>query len=564
MTSTRAATDRTGPSHASGEDPVGRRSWWRLPVALLLLNGVLSFSSWWPTVAVRPDARIAPEFIGLWVFLTAHLAVLGRPSSRTLGLTAAGYAVLVLGRYVDVVTPALFGRSISLYWDMPQLPRFVWVTVSGSPWWATALVLTVTATLVWGFHRVLTLALREVVAAVERRARSPWLWCLNLLLAALAVANLAGVRATWPYVSKPVIPTYLRELRIVWDARSPELLARLLPATTAVDAALRKPAAEVLQALGGRDLMLIFLESYGAVLYDRPDVAAATARSRSVLEQAIRDSGRSTVSAFYRSPTIGGGSDLAHMSVLSGMDLSDPRRHDLLLTTSRPTLIRVFQHAGYEVFGLYHSVWWDWVERSYYGYDVYVSGPDLGYQGPRFGFWHIPDQYAAVRFERLHPRTPDRRPRMTVFGTISTHFPFVPRPPYQPDLQRLLGPEPFDPAEVTRSQAEQVDWLDMTPAYVRTVNYAHTWLADYFRQPEPRETVFLMIGDHQPTSNIAGEGAPWDVPVYVVSRDPALLGRFRALGFADGFSPPRAPLGGFHDLTGTVLRALGPGAVAAP
>jgi hypothetical protein len=530
----------------------------RLALALLLLNGVLSFTSWWPTVAVLPDARIAPEAIAAWLLLSGWLVWRGQPSPRALDVAAALYALLVLGRYLDVVAPSLFGRPISLYWDVPQLPRFLWVTASGSPWWATVLVLVVTALVVWAFHRLLVKAMRMAAEGAAPLVRHPALWVLNFLLASLAIANTAGVEATWPYVSKPVIPTYARELKLLVDARSPDRVAALLPATTVVDEALNIPSDQVLGALSHRDLMLVFLESFGAVLYDRPEAVAATADTRSALEQSMRESGRGVVSAFYTSPTIGGASDLAHLSVLSGIDLSDPRRHDLLLTTQRPTLLGVFRHAGYEVFGLYHSVWWEWAERAYYGFDVYLSGPDLGYAGPSFGYWHIPDQYAFARFEQLHPRTSERRPRMTVFGTISTHFPFVPVPPYQRDWQRLLGNDPFDADDVARAQAEQIDWMNMTPAYLKTINYANTWLADYFRQPEPRDTVFLMIGDHQPTSNVSGEGASWDVPVYVVSRDPVLLARFRALGFSDGMKPQRRSLGGLHDLTGTVLRALGP------
>jgi hypothetical protein len=66
-----------------------------------------------------------------------------------------------------------------------------------------------------------------------------------------------------------------------------------------------------------------------------------------------------------------------------------------------------------------------------------------------------------------------------------------------------------------------------------------------------------MIGDHQPTGSVAGEGASWDVPVFIVSRDTRLLNRFRALGFSEGLQPSRAPLGGLHDLTATLLRGLG-------
>ncbi len=526
-------------------------------LALLFLNGVLSFTSWWPTIGVLPDKRLAPEFFGLWLILIGWVALRGRPPRRLLDALCVVYALLVLGRYVDVVAPSLFGRPISLYWDVPQLPRFLWVTASGLPWWVTAVALAAVTLLAWGFHRLLRLAMQAVADGLRSMARKRWLWALNAALAVVVVANYAGVQATWPYISKPVMPTYWKQLQLIRDASSPQSIAQALPARTVVDDALQQPAGKVMAALGGRDLHWFFLESFGAMLYDRPEAERATAATRAQLEQSIRDSGRQVVSAFYRSPTIGGASDLAHMSVLSGIDLSDPRRHDLLLTTHRPTLLKVFQHAGYEVFGVYHSVWWDWVERSYYGFDVYLSGSDLGYRGPSLGYWHIPDQFAAARIEQMHPRTPDRKPRMTLLSTISTHFPFVPVPPYQPDWARVLSERPFDAADVARAQAEKVSWTNMGPDYLRTVNYAHTWLAGYFRLPESRDTVYLMIGDHQPTANIAGEGAPWDVPVYVVARDSRLLERFRALGFSDGLHPRRAPLGGLHDLTATLLRALG-------
>lgn len=534
-----------------------RRPWWRFALALLFLNGVLSFTSWWPTVGVLPDARIAPEFVGLWLVLAGWLLLRGELPRWLLNGLAAVYALLVLGRYVDVVAPSLFGRPISLYWDVPQLPRFLWVTASGLPWWASALALLVIGLLVWGFHRLLRGAMCTLADGAGPLLRSRAAWAVTALLTLLVAANYAGVQATWPYVSKPVMPTYWKQLKLVLDAASPEQLARALPASTVIDEALARPADRVLAGLGGRDLHLVFLESFGAVLYDDPQAAAAVEATRRDWARAIRESGHGVVSAFYRSPTIGGASDLAHMSILSGIDLSDPRRHDLLLTTHRPTLLTVFRHAGYQTVGVYHSVWWDWVERSYYGFDTYVSGPDLGYRGPPIGYWRIPDQFAAARIEQLHPRTAGSAPRLTLLATMSTHFPFSPVPPYQPDWTRVLGDQPYDAADIARVQKEKVNWLDMRPDYLRTVNYAHTWLAGYFRRPEPRDTVYLLIGDHQPTTNVAGEGARWDVPVYLVARDPALLARFRRLGFVDGLHPAQAPLGGLHELSVALLGAFG-------
>jgi hypothetical protein len=104
----------------------------------------------------------------------------------------------------------------------------------------------------------------------------------------------------------------------------------------------------------------------------------------------------------------------------------------------------------------------------------------------------------------------------------------------------------------------QVNWLDMTPAYLRLVDYTYRWLGGYLRQPRPRDTVYVIVGDHQPTANVTGEGASWDVPVHILSSDPQLLARFTAQGFVAGLEPPRRSLGGLHDLTGMLLQAFGP------
>ena len=77
-------------------------------LALLLLNGMLSFSTWWPTPGIVPDKRLAPEFVGLWLVLLGLVAWRGNLSSRTLSALALAYLLLVLGRYLDVTAPSLF------------------------------------------------------------------------------------------------------------------------------------------------------------------------------------------------------------------------------------------------------------------------------------------------------------------------------------------------------------------------------------------------------------------------------------------------------------------------
>jgi hypothetical protein len=526
-------------------------------LALLFLNGMLSFSTWWPTPGIVPDRRLAPEFVWLWVLLLAAVRLRGALSGRILNALTLGYLLLVLGRYLDVTAPSLFGREVNLYWDGAQIPRFLWVTAQDFPWWISAGVLSGVLLLLWILYRLL----RWAMAIAGREAapyalRARWTWLPSAIAVVLVSANHAGAEATWPVVSKPVIPTYWRQAKLLLTAFSPQRLEQALPPSTILQTALAAPAGSALATLRGRDVYLIFMESYGAVAYDNPQAAAGLAAAQRRFAADIAAGGQQVVSAFIGSPTYGGASDLAHLSLLSGIDLSDPLRHDMLLTTTRPTLATLFRAHGYRIFGLYPALSWEWPERAYYGFDEFNDGNSLGYRGPRLGYWSIPDQYALARFEQLHPRGADAPPRFVFFPTITCHFPFSPVPPYQPNWQRVLSDQPFDATDVARALAEQTDWLNMLPDYVRMVEYTYRALGGFLRQAEQRDTVFILVGDHQPTANISGEGASWDVPVHIVARDPELLKRFAEQGFRPGLNPPRQSLGGLHDLTGMLLHAF--------
>ena len=146
-------------------------------LALLFLNGSLSFRNWWPTPGILPDARLAPGFVWLWLLLLLVVTWRGALSRRAAGLLAAVYSLLVLLRYADVTAPALFGRAVNLYWDVPRIPRFVWVAVQGGAWWQVTVALTALALLGWGLHRLLRVSI-EVVAreAVPYALRARWAW----------------------------------------------------------------------------------------------------------------------------------------------------------------------------------------------------------------------------------------------------------------------------------------------------------------------------------------------------------------------------------------------------
>jgi hypothetical protein len=526
--------------------------------ALALLNALLSMRNWWPTPAVLPDARLAPEFVGLWLLL-AIVARRGALTGRALGWLAAGVFGLAVGRYFDVTVPALFGRPVNLYWDGQQIPTFLWVSARDYPWWVAVGFVAALAALVAALFAAIRWALGVLARdAVPYALRARWTWPVSALAAAAVATHLAGLAPglTWHLVTHPVTPTYARQAVLLGTAWLPGAAERVLPPTPALSRALAAPPQAALGALRGRDFALIFLESYGAMAFDHPRVAPQLAAARERLAQEIAASGRGVASAFVRAATFAGASELSHLSLLSGIDLSDPLRHDLLLTTDRPTLTTLFRRAGYQSVGLYPALSWDWAERRFYGFDRFLDGRDLDYRGPPLGYWKIPDQFTLARFEQLQPRDAAAPPRFLFFPTITSHLPFGPVPPYQPDWQRLLTPDPFGAAESQRLLASFVDWIDMLPNYVGMFDYTYRWLGGWLQRPEPRESVLLLVGDHQPAASVSGAGASWEVPVHIVTRDPALLARFVALGFRPGLDPQRPALGGMHDLTTLLLRAF--------
>ena len=160
---------------------------------------------------------------------------------------------------------------------------------------------------------------------------------------------------------------------------------------------------------------------------------------------------------------------------------------------------------------------------------------------------------------RDHRLTQASRKRFTFFNSISSHMPFHPVPPYQPDWQKLLSSTPFDEAQMVWVAAQKVDWLNMFPGYVGMIDYNYRWLAGYLAQPRAREVLFILLGDHQPAANVTGEGASWDVPVHIISARPELLQRFVALGFKAGLEPSLPRIGAMFDLTRILMDAFDAG-----
>src|SRR4029079_12415375 len=102
------------------------------------------------------------------------------------------------------------------------------------------------------------------------------------------------------------------------------------------------PGDRLLKGLRGKDVLLVFVESYGRVAVQD---SSFSGRIDAVLDQGtaqLRADGYSSRSAFLTSPTFGGLSWLAHSTLQSGIKVDGQRRYDQLVKADRLTLTRAF------------------------------------------------------------------------------------------------------------------------------------------------------------------------------------------------------------------------------
>ena len=530
------------------EKPHAVRRWVSLVAAIVGLNALLAFENVWPTPAVWWTGAVSVEVavaLLAWLLATRRPSVAWPASPRWL---TAIWLVLSFARYADVTAPALLGREINLFWDLRYATDVAAMFAQVATPTRVGSVALATMALVGLLYMFVRWALSRLAIGLgragERRALTA------VAVAGVALFSAQGTIEGWPRLprfSRPVTSAILRQASFVAKAMAPRQTPPPPPAALASD----------LSLVQGADVLLVFLESYGAVSWQRPAFLDRLSESRGRLTAAVAAAGHDVASAYVTSPTFGGSSWFAHISLLSGLEIKDPNANALLMTERRPTMVTTFAGRGYRTVALMPGLWQPWPEGSFYGFHKVYGGPDLAYTGPQFGWWAIPDQFALAKLDALELGRQEGPPVFMFFPTVSTHTPFAPAPPYQPDWPRALTAQPFDEDEVGRRFDQQPDWTNLSPSYADAVAYAHAVLAGFFEQRRPRDFVMVLLGDHQPPALVTGEGASWDVPVHVITRRPLVLERLRAQGLQPGLEPRGESISGMHELLPVLLDGFG-------
>ncbi|HSM04993.1 MAG TPA: hypothetical protein VK858_10215, partial [Longimicrobiales bacterium] len=296
----------------------------------------------------------------------------------------------------------------------------------------------------------------------------------------------------------------------------------------------------LLRGLGGRDVILGFVESYGTTVLEDPRYAPVVIPRLEAMERSLADAGLTLLTGRMVAPSQGGMSWLGHGSLLSGLWLENQLRYDLLLASDRTTLVDDFEAAGYRSVALMPAITLAWPEGRRFGYEEIYARKDIDYAGPPLNWVTMPDQFTWWFLEdTIRRKTDDPRPVFAELGLISSHAPWTPILTVLDDWSAVGDGSVFD-RWADAGEAPRELWKDadrVREHYARSIGYAVDVLASWAAEFVDDGTLLIALGDHQPAPLITGEDAPRTVPVHVVSRDPEVVEPFRELGFVPGGVP---------------------------
>ncbi|MFC7533307.1 sulfatase-like hydrolase/transferase [Actinoplanes sp. GCM10030250] len=417
------------------------------------------------------------------------------------------------------------------------------------PGWAYAaiagialLVLLVPALTTWAVLRVAALLgrFRKISAYTAGGVTAVWLVALLLglqIVPKVPVAARSTVTYAWDRVTQA-------KAGIANEAKFAEEVK--------VDPFKDTPGDKLLTALRGKDVIFTFVESYGRNALEAPELAPGV---NAVLAQGttkLQQSGFAGRSGWLTSPTFGGNSWLAHSTLLSGLWINNQGRYRNLTASDRLTIPYSFKRAGWDTVSVMPGATRAWPEGTFYGYNRVWDSRNLGYQGPKFSWAPMPDQYTLKQFTELEYKKPGRQPLMVEMPLVSSHTPWAPIPEFIEWDAVGDGSVYADIAKNQKTKAET--WAfsrRVKKAYGDSIEYTLTTLIDWVKNYADDNLVLVFLGDHQPSKAVSGENASHDVPITIVTKDGALLERMNAWNWSEGLKPatdaPVWPMNTFRD-----------------
>jgi hypothetical protein len=330
---------------------------------------------------------------------------------------------------------------------------------------------------------------------------------------------------------------------------------------SAVDAFAGVPGDSLLTALRGKDVVIAVVESYGRSAITDPRFDSNLDRALDHDTRALSAAGFGSRSAYLTSSTAGGGSWLAHGTLLSGLWIDNQSRYRNLVTSHRLTLTGAFARAGWRTVAVAPGTTRAWPEATFYGYQCVYDDAKLNYHGPSFSWAAMPDQYTLATFQQLERSAAGHAPVMAVVPLVSSHAPWAPVPTMvdwsvagESSTYASMGGR-NDPPEAILTRDPRVVRAD----YAHAVRYSLESLTSYVLTYGDPDLVMIILGDHQPSPVVTGEHAGRDVPITIVAKDPTVMRQISSWQWSPGLRPADdAPVWRMDAFRDRFLAAFGP------
>ncbi|WP_322656303.1 alkaline phosphatase family protein [Streptomyces justiciae] len=547
-----------------------------------------------PTEDVVLDApeRHRPPLLRWTVTTLAALLVL------TALLLPNALPALKVNRFTRIPVEAIIGAAVALW--LPRRPRVIVAAVSG----VGLGVLTILNLLDMGFRDYLGRGFNMILdwellddaqsyvkdsmggtVAVLAVIGSVLLVLLLLSLTALAMVRLSNVLvanrakatrgtliAAMAWITCYALGLQLGGMPIAADRAAAALKIQATRVTDTIrdEAAFAReakadtfgatPGSQLLPDLRGKDVIFTFIESYGRSAIEDPVMAPGVDRTLTTSTEALKKAGYSARSGWLTSATYGGSSWLGHSTTMSGLWIDNQQRYRTVMASDHLSLTKAFQKTGaWDTVGVMPGIQKGWPEQRYYGLDKVYNAFQLGYQGPKFSWSTMPDQYALEAFQRqVHGKKRDK-PLMSEIILTSSHQPWAPIPKMV-DWNDLGDGKLFDAIQKAGKKPSDIitDPTKSREEYGKSIQYSVTALTQWLERYGTKNTVLVFLGDHQPIARVSGNHASRDVPISIVAKDPKVLAKITDWNWTEGLKPAHnAPVWKMSAFRDRFLKAYG-------
>lgn len=358
----------------------------------------------------------------------------------------------------------------------------------------------------------------------------------TVLFAGITVAEVGHAMRHW---SLPVQPPGAAFTARVGIERIEMVQTTLAELRTFRLAAANDPYAQIDTLLDyiDRDVMILFVESYGRTSFDTPFYADLHGATLNTAQAELGALGLSMASSFLTSPTQGGQSWLAHATFANGLWIDSQASYGAALASGRETLFHIAARSGFQTAAVMPQITLDWPESQFMGFDTILAASDLGYRGERFNWVTMPDQFTLTALDRMLRNSGENEERLFVQVALgSSHAPWVPVP-------ELVDWDSIDDGRIFNAMATSGDppdvvWRDrdrVRAQYRLAVDYALQTVFAYAARHAEDPPLLIVVGDHQAASFVALDERP-DVPIHIIGPQ-HLVERVVSAGFSPGLVP---------------------------